>query len=175
MLLKNHNENDPFLQILKNRKTSRNFTNNHKDDDKIQILSDILWAANGFNRENKRVIPTAMNEQDLNVYVVTREKVYFYNAEKNELQDYLNKNLFPLFPNTDTQEFINHTDYILLYISKNNEYGAFHAGSAYQNVAIYCAEHNISNVVKGWFDREAIIKEFKLKENSIIISQVLDL
>lgn len=175
MLLKNHNENDVFLNILKNRKTTRHFIDNHKDDDKIQILSDILWASNGFNREDKRVIPTAMNEQDLNVYLLTKDKVYFYNAEKNELQEYLNKNLFGLFVDTDSQEFMHHTNYVLLYTSKNAEYGAFHIGSAYQNVAIYCAENNIGNVVKGWFDKEAMIKELKLDENSFIMTQVLDL
>ena len=175
MLLKNHNENDVFLNILKNRKTTRHFTDNHKDDDKIQILSDILWASNGFNRVDKRVIPTAMNEQDLNVYLLTKDKVYFYNAEKNELQEYLDKSLFAFFPSEDSQEFMNHTNYILLYTSRNIERGAFHIGSAYQNVAIYCAENNIANVVKGWFDEEAIIKELNLEENSVVMSQVLDL
>ena len=175
MLLKNHNENDVFLNILKNRKTTRHFTDNHKGDDKIQILSDILWAANGFNRADKRVIPTAMNEQDLNVYLLTKDKVYLYDAKNNELKKYLDKGLFKYFVSTDSQEFMNHTNYALLYTSNNVESGAFHAGSAYQNVAIYCAEHNIANVVKGWIEKEDIIKELKLQENSVIISQVLDL
>ena len=76
---------------------------------------------------------------------------------------------------TDSQEFMHHTNYVLLYTSKNAEYGAFHIGSVYQNVAIYCAENNIGNVVKGWFDKEAMIKELKLDENSFIMTQVLDL
>lgn len=175
MLLKNHNENDIFLRMLKNRKTTRNFINNHENEDKLQLLSDILWAANGFNREDKRVIPTAMNEQELKVFLLTNEKVYLYNAEKNELQEYLNKNLFGLFVNTDSQEFMNRTNCVLLYVSDNVEYGAFHAGSAYQNVALYCAEHNIGNVVKGWFDKENIIKELNLNKDSAVITQVLDL
>ena len=31
-----------------------------------------------------------------------------------------------------------------------------HAGSAYQNVALYCAKNGIGNIVRGYFDKEGI-------------------
>ncbi|UCG28151.1 MAG: SagB/ThcOx family dehydrogenase [Bacteroidales bacterium] len=53
-------------------------------DQKLSIrdLSDLLWAANGVNRpdEAKRTAPSAMNAQDIDIYVFTEEGVYLYDA-----------------------------------------------------------------------------------------------
>ena len=50
-----------------------------------------------------------------------------------------------------------------------------HAGSAYQNVAIYCAEHNMSNLIKGMINKKGLAKSLKIKEKNILISQVIGL
>src|SRR4030042_6069104 len=52
-----------------------------------QDLSDLLWAANGINRpdEGKRTAPSAMNAQDVDLYLLTREGVYLYNAPAHAL------------------------------------------------------------------------------------------
>ncbi len=48
----------------------------------LQDLSDLLWAANGVNRpdEKKRTAPSAMNAQDIDIYVFMEEGVYLYDA-----------------------------------------------------------------------------------------------
>ena len=40
-----------------------------------QQLSDMLWAAWGITHDGKRTVATAMNRQELSVYVVTPEGV----------------------------------------------------------------------------------------------------
>jgi len=52
-----------------------------------QDLSDLLWAANGINRpENgKRTAPSAMNAQDVDIYVFMKDGVYLYEAKSHSL------------------------------------------------------------------------------------------
>ena len=51
-------------------------------------LSNLLWAANGINRtsDNKRTAPSALNRQDIDVYVISRKGAYKYVAAENRLQ-----------------------------------------------------------------------------------------
>ncbi len=167
------NMKDPLLKMLLNRKTSREFSPDKNIGN--QTLSNILWAGYGINRvnESKRTIPTARNIQDLEIYVIKKNSTYLYNAQKNELIEITEKNLFPYF--TESQEFTKNANLILLYTTKDykKDISAMHAGSAYQNVAIYCAEHNINNVVKGSMDRDGLAKELKIKAKNILVAQVI--
>ena len=59
----------PLMQVLKERKTTRDFA-----PDKLsqQLLSNLLWAAFGVNRsDGKRTAPSAMNWQEMDIYVAT--------------------------------------------------------------------------------------------------------
>ena len=52
-----------------------------------QELSDLLWATTGKNREDgKLTAPTAMNRQEIRVYVFTADKVSEYLPQTNQLQ-----------------------------------------------------------------------------------------
>ena len=49
-----------------------------------------------------------------------------------------------------------------------------HAGSAYQNVGLYCANKGLNNVVRGYFDKDELAKALSLCENQkIVISQAI--
>ena len=50
-------------------------------------LSDLLWAANGVNREDsgKRTAASAMNARDVDIYVFTKEGVFVYDAAAHAL------------------------------------------------------------------------------------------
>jgi len=51
-----------------------------------QDLSDLLWAANGINRPDKRrTASSALNAQDVDLYVFTKEGVFLYDAVKHAL------------------------------------------------------------------------------------------
>lgn len=177
--LPNVNKSDTFLNILLRRKSTRIFKPNQEIND--NALSNILWAAYGINRveivhgkkEYKRVIPTAMNMQDLEIYAIKKSGTYLYNAEGNELIEKTRNNLFKYF--TEKQEFVNDASLILLYTTKDYkpDISAMHVGSSYQNVAIYCAEHGIPNVVKGLMDREGLAKELNISAKSILSGHVL--
>jgi SagB-type dehydrogenase family enzyme len=50
-------------------------------------LSTLLWAANGVNRpaNNMRTAPSAINAQDVDVYVIMPEGAYLYDAKAHAL------------------------------------------------------------------------------------------
>jgi nitroreductase len=51
-----------------------------------QDLSNLLWAANGINRpDKKRTAPSAMNVQDVDIYVLIKSGVYLYDAANHAL------------------------------------------------------------------------------------------
>ncbi|MFW9922895.1 MAG: nitroreductase family protein [Candidatus Thorarchaeota archaeon] len=72
-----------LLETLKLRQTNRNISSKELP---IQILSNLLWAAFGVNRDkasfNKtgRTAPSASNSQEIDLYVVVKEGVYLYDA-----------------------------------------------------------------------------------------------
>jgi len=53
----------------------------------LKDLSDLLWAANGINRPDikKRTAPSAMNAQDVDIYVFRKDGVYLYDASNHAL------------------------------------------------------------------------------------------
>lgn len=64
---------------------NRQSTNEYQSKDlSLQDLSDLLWAANGINRpqNGKKTAPSAMNSQDIDVYVCRADGVYLYDAAK---------------------------------------------------------------------------------------------
>lgn len=58
--------------------------------------------------------------------------------------------------------------------SKDEDYPAMHAGSAYQNVGLYAASRGLGAVVRGYFDKEAVAKALNLPNSeAVIISQAI--
>jgi len=71
------------LEALKERKTIRSIK---EDAPPPQMLSNLLWAAFGVNRENgNRTAATASNAQEIDLYVVLAEGIYLYEATPHQL------------------------------------------------------------------------------------------
>ncbi len=70
----------PIMQAFSARASVRDWS---PKDLSLQDLSDLLWAANGINRPDsgKRTAASAMNAQDVDLYVVTKDGVYLYDAK----------------------------------------------------------------------------------------------
>ena len=169
--LEQPNLQDSFLQILNNRVSTRSYDKTKRIDNKT--LSEILWSAFGITRaeDTKRTIPTALNKQNLEIYVIKKEGVWLYDAYKYILQPITNKDLTHYF---DTQDYMSDVDMTLLYVAKeDNDYSVMHAGSSYQNVALYCAKNGIGNIIRAYFDKEGVAKELKIDDDKIIISQAI--
>lgn len=77
------------LAALQERKTTRNISSRELP---LQVLSNLLWAAFGVNREqasfNKpgRTAPSASNSQEIDLYVALPGGVYLYDAVPHRLE-----------------------------------------------------------------------------------------
>ena len=158
----------PLMEVIASRKTERTYSKKTIDE---QTLSEILWSAWGISHEDKRTIPTSRNKQNLKVYAIKADGVWLYNAEKNTLELVSNKDMRKLFA---TQEFVEAAPLTLLYTGSDSKNSPMHAGSAYQNVGLYCTSKGLNNVVRGYFDYEQAQKELNLpQDEKIIISQTI--
>ena len=80
----------PLMEALSVRKTTREFG---ADKLPLQMLSNLLWAAFGVNRAEMagrtpkpgRTAPSAMNLQEIDLYIAFPEGVYLYEAVPHRL------------------------------------------------------------------------------------------
>ena len=76
------------LAALQERRTNRNISSKKLP---LQMLSNLLWAAFGVNRESAafdkpgRTAPSASNSQEIDLYVAMSEGVYLYEAIPHRL------------------------------------------------------------------------------------------
>ena len=80
-----------LIAALQNRHSVRDFT---EKDFSNQDLATLLWAANGINREDgKRTAPSALNKQDVEIFVIRKDGAYYWNAQTNTLERRSNQDL----------------------------------------------------------------------------------
>ena len=70
------------VQALKARHSERAFS---EKEIPAETLSGLLWAANGFNRPDKRTNATALNLQTITIYAIMKSGAYRYDAKANAL------------------------------------------------------------------------------------------
>lgn len=151
----------PLLKTIDARKSTRNFSSKPVSE---QILSNILWAAFGTNSHNTRTVPTAMNRQDLKVFVIYNGASWQYNGANNTLNKIETPDLMPLIAK---QDFVKAAPVQLIYAG-GKKFADAHTGSAYENVSLYAAELGLASVVRGSIDREALHKALNLSDDEIV-------
>jgi hypothetical protein len=74
----------PIMEAFSKRASDRSWADK---DLSMQDLSNLLWTANGINRSDskKRTAPSAMNAQDVDIYVIIKSGVYLYDAASHVL------------------------------------------------------------------------------------------
>ena len=74
----------PLMDAIAARRSGRTFDTKMLSD---KHLSDLLWATWGISSEDgKRVVPTARNRQDIDLYVLIPSGSYIYDAKNNALK-----------------------------------------------------------------------------------------
>ncbi len=164
----------PLMQVLKERQTAREFGSQALSR---QILSNLLWAAFGINRpeSGKRTAPSAMNRQEIQIYIATAEGVYLFEPKAHALKPVLAEDLRAA---TGTQPFVKDAPVNLVYVAdlakadpdeEAVRYAFVDAGFIAQNVYLFCASERLATVVRGSVDRPALARAMKLAPNQKII------
>ena len=74
----------PLLDALVQRRSAREFARTELPP---PVLSSLLWAAFGVNRsDGHRTAPTALNGQEIDIYVALHSSAYHYDATANALK-----------------------------------------------------------------------------------------
>jgi SagB-type dehydrogenase family enzyme len=158
----------PLMQALNERKSIRSYQDKELT---LQQLSDLLWAANGFNRDDKRTAPTANNRQELELYVTTKNGVYFYDARNHLLKEVKNGDYRA---QTGSQDFVAQAALNLIFVSDSNkmsgrQYAYTDCGFVAQNVYLYCASEGLGVVVRGSFDKDKLSNLLNLSSNQEVL------
>jgi hypothetical protein len=171
----------PLMQVLKARQTSREFGPETKLP--MQVLSNLLWAADGVNRpDGKRTAPSAVNWQNIDIYVAMADGLYLYDAPQNALKVLLTEDVRAA---TGQQNFVKAVPLDLVYVADYSKaktprgenpnaemWSAAGVGFISQNVYLYCASEGLATVVRGMFDRDALGKVLQLRpDHKIILTQ----
>jgi hypothetical protein len=152
-----------------------------------QVLSNLLWAAFGANRENGpmgrvgRTAPSGMNLQGIEVYVASSEGVYLYEVAPHRLSPVIAEDIRAM---TNRKPAAGTAPIILIYVVNTDIeivpppgveppeepltvaifpcFGEVEAGFIGQNVYLFCASEGLA----AWFystDREGLAKAMNLR------------
>jgi SagB-type dehydrogenase family enzyme len=169
----------PLMEVLKARKSSRDFSSEMISS---QTLSNLLWAAWGINRSDteKRTAPSARNRQEIDVYVATAAGLFLYEAKTGSLQPILSQDIRA---DTGTQDYVKNAPLNLVYVADYSRmtekddtdklaWSYADAGFIAQNVYLYCASEGLATVVRALIDREKLARIMKLRpEQKITLAQ----
>ena len=169
------------MEALANRQSRREFVPEPLPD---QVLSDLLWAAAGVNRAKLggRTSPSAMNAQEVLVYVAMPQGLFLYDPAKHELQLVVANDVRRV---TGNQDFVDSAPLDLVFVADHTRmkrilavqregYAFATAGAMAQNVYLYCASTDLSAVIRAWFDRQALSLAMGLgTDHQLLLSQTV--
>lgn len=170
-----------LMQSLQNRHSSREFADRQIPDD---VLSTVLWAACGINRpeSGKITAPSAINAQDILVYVVRKDGTFLYKPESNSLAKVSDKDLRQLV--AGRQAFAATAPVSLVLVSDHGKFGGhsngasrmgiLDAGYVSENICLVCSALGLNTVPRMTMDVDGLKKELNLDDSYdfIVNSQI---
>ncbi|NHJ15208.1 MAG: nitroreductase family protein [Candidatus Thorarchaeota archaeon] len=181
----------PLLETLQLRWTNRNIG---PREIPLQVLSNLLWAAFGVNREkasfNKpgRTAPSASNSQEIDLYVALKEGLYLYEALPHQLTPIAAGDFSMLSGQGRASKLTQHTPVNIFYVvdllrydlgpdqpdpsigdpEVQKSYYFTDTGFIAQNINLYAASEGLAT----WFhncDKDSIRAKFGLRPNQRIL------
>jgi SagB-type dehydrogenase family enzyme len=167
----------PVMKALKQRSSASKFDTSTL---KLQDISDLCWAANGVNRpaSGKRTAPSAMNAQEIDVYVFLRTGAYLYDAAKNAL------NLIAPGDNrklcAGQQEFAAAAPVICVLVADISKFkfgndsvkiqlAGEDAGIVSENISLFCAGTGLATRPRATMDQKKLHDLLKLKPSQYLL------
>jgi len=165
----------PLMQCLAARHSTRSFAERAVP---LKTLGNLCWAAWGINRPatGGRTAPSAMNKQEIDLFVARRDGLFLYDAKAHALKRVSTEDVRAL---TGRQPFVATAPLNLIYVAdlartgmmgdKQMIFAAADAGFIGQNVYLYCASAGLACVVRAGYDEEKLPAAMGLRPEQKII------
>lgn len=161
------------METLQNRKSVRAYSDQELT---LQDISDLLWAAQGKNREDGRMTsPTARNRQEIRLYVFTKDGVSLYNHDNHTLVSVTGGDHRGLI--AGPQAFAKTAPVCLLMVADFEKYGSesdhakmmvyCDAGIVSENINIFCASAGFCTVPRGIMNNKGLIELLGLSDKQV--------
>ena len=167
------------IEALKTRHSVRSFSNKELTN---QQLSNLCWAACGQSRDAQHITaPTAMNKQEIRLFVFTKNAVFEYVAKENKLicqadgdhrsliaggkqfkQDFVMDCPVSLLMVIDFEKFGSTDDHAM-------RMGCVDAGIVSENINLYCQSVGLATVPRATHDTNGIKALLKLTDKQLPI------
>jgi len=171
----------PLMEALRQRQSQRDFLPELVGE---QNLSSLLWAAAGVNRPDLggRTAPSAMNAQEVQLYVALPQGLYRYEPQAHAMQMVVASDVRRV---TGYQDFVDDAALDLIFVAdharmklvpaaQREAYAFAAAGAMSQNVYLYCASVGLATVVRAWFDRHALTQAMGLgTDQQLLLAQTV--
>jgi len=171
----------PLMQALAGRESHRDFA---PDALPRPELSDLLWAAAGINRARLggRTAPSAMNAQEIDLYVALPDGLYAYDPKAHALTLTVASDVRRV---TGYQDFVDTAPLDLVYVAdharqklvpaaQRQGFAYAAAGAMAQNVYLYCASAGLATVIRGWLDARALGQAMGLgPDQQVLLAQTV--
>ena len=154
-----------LYDALSQRASVRSFAKTKVSD---QLLSQLLWAACGVNRPDGRLTaPSAVNAQDVVVYVCRADGAYRYDSSAHSLVQVSKKDLRKAV--AGRQDFAAEAPVSLVLVSylerlpnQNVLFGGIDTGYVSQNICLACTALGLATVPRATMDTEVLTAELGL-------------
>lgn len=171
----------PLMEALQKRESQREFAPQALPE---QMLSDLLWAAAGINRPDLggRTAPSAMNSQEVQLYVALPQGLFRYEPVAHALHldaatDVRRVTGYQDFVDTAPLDLVyvaDHTRMKLVPVAQREAYAFTAAGAMAQNVYLFCASVGLATVIRAWFDRHALSEAMNLEpDHQLLLAQTV--
>ena len=165
-----------LMDALRQRSSEREFDSSRAVDD--QTLANILWAACGISRpeSGKITAASAINAQDIQVYVCTAQGAWLWQPKENVLQKVCDKDLRKAI--AARQESVAAAPVSLVLVSDQSKfggrgngekYGCMDAGYVSQNIYLACTAMGLKTVARAMMMKDDVAEGLKLSENQVLM------
>lgn len=161
-----------LFQALDRRESVREYSDREIPE---RTLSNLLWAACGINRpgQGRITAPSAINAQDITVYVCRQDGAWKYDAAAHALTKVSDKDLrkqvagFQDFAATAPVSLVLVSD--ISKVRNHSELGAMDAGYVSENICLACTALGLATVPRATMDKAELAKELKLGDSEVLM------
>ena len=129
-----------------------------------------------------RTAPSALNAQEIDVYVALPSGAYLYEPATNSLDLIAASDLRRV---TGYQDFVDEAPLDLVFVAdysrmklvsvgQRESYASVAAGAISQNLYLFAASNGLATVIRAWINREAIVDALGLgHDHQVLLSQTV--